>query len=198
MAISVADNFSYQGTKPLDSRVSFDTVAAMAEASDATLYDGCFAYVKAAQKYYSYDSTNEVDPTTGKWREFSGGSGGGQVESILKVGNSSTQNLSSQSGNYLSATYATPFPDTNYLLAPTGTRGELTLAISTKSASGCSCYVFNTSTSSTMQYAAFRYEALWVNQSPELNPTVNVTASTTDLTPGTSPLATGDLYVVYE
>ena len=94
MAISVADNFSYQGTKPLDSRVSFDTVAAMAEASDATLYDGCFAYVKAAQKYYSYDSTNEVDPTTGKWREFSGGSGGGQVESILKVGNSSTQNLS--------------------------------------------------------------------------------------------------------
>lgn len=77
MAISVADNFSYQGTKPLDSRVSFDTVAAMAAASDATLYDGCFAYVKATRKYYSYDSTNTVDPTTGKWREFSGGSGGG-------------------------------------------------------------------------------------------------------------------------
>lgn len=76
MAISVADNFSYQGTKPLDSRISFDTVAAMAAASDATLYDGCFAYVKATQKYYSYDSTNESDPTTGKWREFSGGSGG--------------------------------------------------------------------------------------------------------------------------
>lgn len=77
MAISVADNFSYQGTKPLDSRVSFDTVSDMASASEATLYDGCFAYVKAAQKYYSYDSTNEVDPTTGKWREYSSGGGGG-------------------------------------------------------------------------------------------------------------------------
>ena len=77
MAISVADNFSYQGTKPLDARVSFDTVAAMAAASDATLYDGCFAYVKATKKYYSYDSNNTQDPTTGKWREFSGGSSGG-------------------------------------------------------------------------------------------------------------------------
>lgn len=76
MAISVADNFSYQGTKPLDARVSFDTVAAMAAAVDATLYDGCLSYVKATKKYYSYDSTNEVDPTTGKWREYSSGGGG--------------------------------------------------------------------------------------------------------------------------
>ena len=76
MAISVADNFSYLGTKPLDARVSFDTVSAMASASEATLYDGCFAYVKATQKYYSYDSTNTVDPTTGKWREYSSGGGG--------------------------------------------------------------------------------------------------------------------------
>jgi hypothetical protein len=103
MAISVADNFSYQGTKPLDARVSFDTVAAMAAASDATLYDGCFAYVKATQKYYSYDSNNTSDPTTGKWREY-------ELE---------------------------------------------------------------------------KYQT-------------KVISSTTDLTPGTSPLATGDIYVVYE
>ena len=76
MAISVADNFSYLGTKPLDARVSFDTVSAMASASEATLYDGCFAYVKANQKYYSYDSNNTSDPTTGKWREYSSGSSG--------------------------------------------------------------------------------------------------------------------------
>ena len=77
MAISVADNFSYLGTKPLDARLSFDSVSAMASASEATLYDGCFAYVKATQKYYSYDSTNTSDPTTGKWREYSSGGGGG-------------------------------------------------------------------------------------------------------------------------
>lgn len=75
MAISVADNFSYLGTKPLDARISFDTVSAMASASEATLYDGCFAYVKANQKYYSYDSNNTSDQTTGKWREYSSGGG---------------------------------------------------------------------------------------------------------------------------
>ena len=102
MAISVADNFSYQGTKPLDARVSFDTVAAMAAASDATLYDGCFAYVKATQKYYSYDSTNTADPTTGKWREYSSGGGEGKGQSGTgensEIFNDYTNNTAS--GNY--------------------------------------------------------------------------------------------------
>lgn len=73
MAISVADNFSYQGGKPLDARMKFDTVALMVATPAASLYDGCFAYVKATKKYYSYDSANETDPTLGKWVEYSSG-----------------------------------------------------------------------------------------------------------------------------
>lgn len=73
MAIQIADNFSYQGSKPLDVREKFDTVADMAAYADASLYDGCFAYVKAVKKYYTYDSSNAVDSTTGKWREYTSG-----------------------------------------------------------------------------------------------------------------------------
>lgn len=73
MSISVADNFSYKGAKPLDGRLKYDTVANMVSTAVATLYDGCFAYVTGTKKYYTFDSSNDVDPTLGKWREYSGG-----------------------------------------------------------------------------------------------------------------------------
>ena len=76
MAITVADNFSYQGGKPLDARIKFNSISAMVETPAASLYDGCFAYVTAEKKYYSYDSTNQEDVTLGKWREYSSGGGG--------------------------------------------------------------------------------------------------------------------------
>ena len=72
--ISVADNFSYQGSKPLDGRIKYDTVAAMKAVADASMYDGCLAYCVATDKTYQWKSTNSVDSTTGKWREFSSGS----------------------------------------------------------------------------------------------------------------------------
>lgn len=71
--ISIADNFSYQGSKPLDARVKFDTIAAMVAIPAASLYDGIEAYVAETGKYYSYDSANTVDSTLGKWRKRSGG-----------------------------------------------------------------------------------------------------------------------------
>ena len=73
MSISIADNFSYQGSKPLDARVKFDTIAAMVAVPAANLYDGIEAYVAETGKYYSYDSANTVDSTLGKWRKRSGG-----------------------------------------------------------------------------------------------------------------------------
>lgn len=80
MSISVADNFKYQGTKPLDDRIKYATVADMKAVADAKLYDGCEAYCAETDKYYKFKSTNTVDETTGKWREReSGGSGGGHI-----------------------------------------------------------------------------------------------------------------------
>lgn len=77
MAISVADNFSYLGGKPLDGRIQYDTVANMKAMADAKLYEGCEAYCIATDKYYKWKSTNTVDETLGKWREIE--SGGGSI-----------------------------------------------------------------------------------------------------------------------
>lgn len=86
MGISVADNFNYQGQKPLDSRTTYATVAAMKAAADSSLYDGLTAYVSENQKRYEYKSSNTVDPTTGKWREYktSGVPDGGTTGQVLK------------------------------------------------------------------------------------------------------------------
>ncbi len=78
--IQVADGFRYQGSKPLDERLKYDSIADMKAVSESALYDGCFAYVTATQKYYSFDSSNETDETLGKWREFQTGGGGHAIE----------------------------------------------------------------------------------------------------------------------
>lgn len=75
MALTIGDNFSYQGAKPLDERIKYDTLAAMKAMADSTLYDGCLAYCVATEKTYQWKSTNTVDTDTGKWREFTSGGG---------------------------------------------------------------------------------------------------------------------------
>lgn len=81
MALTIGDNFSYQGAKPLDARLTYNTLSLMKAVADATMYDGCTAYCKEADKTYQWKSTNTVDETLGRWREFSsgGGAGGGHT-----------------------------------------------------------------------------------------------------------------------
>lgn len=82
MALTLGDNFSYQGAKPLDARLKYDTVAAMKAVADSTLYDGCLAYCTATEKTYQWKSSNTVDSTLGRWREFESG-GSVTVDSAL-------------------------------------------------------------------------------------------------------------------
>ena len=77
MALILGDNFSYQGSKPLDGRLTYNTVAAMKAVADATMYEGCLAFCIEADKTYQWKSRNTVDETTGKWREYSSGGGEG-------------------------------------------------------------------------------------------------------------------------
>lgn len=77
MAINIADNFQYQGKKPLDSRTSYATLALMKAVTDSNINEGCLAYCEETQKHYEFKSTNTVDETTGKWREYQSGGGGG-------------------------------------------------------------------------------------------------------------------------
>lgn len=74
--IKVGDNFSYKGKKPLDSRDYFDTVSEMIQFAETSLDEGHISYVKETDKYYKFNSTNDLDVTLGRWREYmSGGSG---------------------------------------------------------------------------------------------------------------------------
>ena len=73
MAIKTGDNFLYRGKKPLDSRDSFDTILAMTTFAESSIDEGHISYVKETNKYYKFNSTNDVDITLGKWREYNGG-----------------------------------------------------------------------------------------------------------------------------
>ena len=93
MSINIGDNISYQGAKPLDNRIKYDTVSAMAGTSDTTLYDGCIAYCVESDKTYQWKSTNTSDPTTGKWREFTTGGSSDTVPVTATDGTVSQQTL---------------------------------------------------------------------------------------------------------
>lgn len=73
MALTLGDNFSYGGSKPLDARLTYSTLADMKAVADSTMYNGCLAYCVATDKTYQWKSTNTVDADTGRWREFSSG-----------------------------------------------------------------------------------------------------------------------------
>lgn len=79
MSIQVADNFSYSGKKFFDGRMGYATLSDMKAVSESTVPNGILAYVDETDKYYTYNSTNETDPTTGKWRELQTGGGGTTV-----------------------------------------------------------------------------------------------------------------------
>ena len=94
MSILLGDNFQYQAGKPLDGRLKYDTVAAMEAVADATMYDGCLAYCTATEKTYQWKSTNTVDETLGRWREFeTGGGGSGTDENAYHVNDAVTTTL---------------------------------------------------------------------------------------------------------
>lgn len=80
MALTIGDNFSYLGGKPLDGRLKYNTLADMVAMAESTLYDGCLAYCVESDKNYQWKSSNDSDDTLGKWREFgSGGSSSGTM-----------------------------------------------------------------------------------------------------------------------
>ena len=88
MAIKTGDNFLYRGKKPLDSRDSFDTILAMTTFAESSIDEGHISYVKETDKYYKFNSTNDVDITLGKWREYNGG--GSSTDEKVKLDATST------------------------------------------------------------------------------------------------------------
>lgn len=70
MALITADNFSYQGKKPLDARLVVQTLPDLLATPDYTIYDGILVYVISEDKYYTFNSNNTSDAILDKWREL--------------------------------------------------------------------------------------------------------------------------------
>lgn len=71
--ITIIDNFSYQGGKPNFVRDQFDTLASIKAFRESSLPPhGFITYCIETDKYYKFDTNNEIDESTGKWREYTG------------------------------------------------------------------------------------------------------------------------------
>lgn len=77
MGLLIGDNFNYQANKPNFERDSFATLAAMKAYPETSIDDGHISYCAETDKHYKFLSSNSVDATTGKWREFNSGSNSG-------------------------------------------------------------------------------------------------------------------------
>lgn len=93
MALKIGDNFSYNGKKPLDARNQFTTIAEMTAFPETSLDEGHISYVKETGKYYTFNPSNDVDITLGKWRELN--TGGSSSDEKVKL------SANSESSKYL-------------------------------------------------------------------------------------------------
>ena len=87
--ININTGFNLRSAIPLDSRDSFDTILAMTTFAESSIDEGHISYVKETDKYYKFNSTNDVDTTLGKWREYNG-SGGSSTDEKVKLDATST------------------------------------------------------------------------------------------------------------
>ena len=83
MSISLNANFELLSAGLyLDARQQFNTIIEMKDFAETSIPDGFITYNKETQKHYVFDSSNTVDATLGKWREYN--SGGGSSEKQIK------------------------------------------------------------------------------------------------------------------
>ena len=74
MSISLNANFELLSAGLyLDARQQFNTLIEMKDFAETSIPDGFITYNKETQKHYVFSSSNTVDATLGKWREYNSG-----------------------------------------------------------------------------------------------------------------------------
>ena len=74
MSISIVSNFKYQGPLANFERDQYATLAEMLSVDESILPPVFIGVCLETKKAYLYNVENDVDPTTGKWREIANGS----------------------------------------------------------------------------------------------------------------------------
>lgn len=83
MGIQIANNFTLKAKKYLDERQNFKTIAEMVAYAETSLPDGFICYNVEDGKRYEFNSSNSVDVTLGKWREYSATGSGSTTKEII-------------------------------------------------------------------------------------------------------------------
>ncbi len=81
MAINVSQSFHRTSANPVDDTMAL-TKAEMLTINDNLMPSKYLTICQDDGYIYLYDKANTVDPTTGKFRKFEGGSGGGNTNSV--------------------------------------------------------------------------------------------------------------------
>ncbi len=77
MAIALNANFEYLARGFLDARQQFNTLVEMTDFAESSIPDGFITYNNETQKHYVFNSSNTIDATLGKWREYNNGGSSG-------------------------------------------------------------------------------------------------------------------------
>lgn len=88
--LKIGDNFDYQGKLPNFKRDSFDTLSLMKSFPETSINEGHISYCKENNKTYQYNSINDPNVNTGKWKEINFVPEGGLVNEVLTKTSSTT------------------------------------------------------------------------------------------------------------
>jgi hypothetical protein len=86
MAITLSDNFDFWQYAPDFARQQFASLEEMKNVSKSILPTMYIAYCTTTRRFYTYDETNAVDPTLGKWRELSTQTTSMPLANVVPVG----------------------------------------------------------------------------------------------------------------
>lgn len=73
--IQIIDNFEHRSKLPNFARDQFDTLEEMKNVRDEDIDEGHISYCISTDKHYKFNTSNAIDQSTGKWREFKGEKG---------------------------------------------------------------------------------------------------------------------------
>lgn len=134
MALTIGDNFNYQGQKPNFERDSFNTLAEMKAFAETSIDDGHISYCVEDENHYVFNSSNEENETTGKWRSFTTNNAEYYITSIddIIAGDSWTSNAS-YIKTECTIRYDTYWPEKDETLTSAGTIFQMSIPIASSS-----------------------------------------------------------------
>lgn len=96
-----AANINYQGKQANFARDQFSTLADMKACPDSSIDEGHISFCVETGKHYEFKSSNSVDATMGRWREWASGTGALSVDDTKTIEQAVTASAADKSKLFL-------------------------------------------------------------------------------------------------